>query len=293
MQLRHTGVVKYADSPVLGSSEANPRVVAELSRLGLPEAISATLPRAHEQHTREHVARQLLERGPVTTADVAESLGVSSAGIRRHLDALVAAGEATSLAAPSRVPRGRGRPARRYILTETGRSRFGHSYDDLATAALRQLRELGGDDAVHEFAQRRMVAIVERVHVRVGQDAAAQGPSVTADGLAEALTEAGYAASTREVGHGVQICQHHCPVAHVAAEFPELCDAERQAFAELFGTHVQRLATIANGDPVCTTHIPTGAVPTDAQSVSSAPAMSSPASNRPVPPRTALRKEHA
>jgi predicted ArsR family transcriptional regulator len=55
----------------------------------------------------------------------------------------------------------------------------------------------------------------------------------------------------------VQICQHHCPVSHVAEEFPELCDAEREAFAEVLGTHVQRLATIVNGDCACTTHVPT------------------------------------
>jgi predicted ArsR family transcriptional regulator len=54
----------------------------------------------------------------------------------------------------------------------------------------------------------------------------------------------------------VQICQHHCPVSHVAEEFPELCEAEREAFAELLGTHVQRLATIVNGDCACTTHVP-------------------------------------
>ena len=55
---------------------------------------------------------------------------------------------------------------------------------------------------------------------------------------------------------GVQICQHHCPVSHVAEEFPELCEAEQQAMSEVLGTHVQRLATIVNGDCACTTHVP-------------------------------------
>jgi len=140
------------------------------------------------------------------------------------------------------------------LLTEAGRARFGSSSQglaDLGADALRQLRELGGDGAVDEFARRRMVAITERVGVEATHDVVA-----TADGLARALTDAGYAASTRQVGNGVQLCQHHCPVAPVAAEFPELCEAERSAFAELLGTHVQRLATIANGDPVCTTHVP-------------------------------------
>jgi hypothetical protein len=47
-------------------------------------------------------------------------------------------------------------------------------------------------------------------------------------------------------------------VAHVAAQFPELCEAETHVFAELLGTHVQRLATIARGDAACTTHVPLG-----------------------------------
>ena len=58
------------------------------------------------------------------------------------------------------------------------------------------------------------------------------------------------------MGAGGQLCQHHCPVAHVAAEFPQLCEAETRAFERLLGTHVQRLATIARGDAVCTTYIP-------------------------------------
>jgi predicted ArsR family transcriptional regulator len=40
-------------------------------------------------------------------------------------------------------------------------------------------------------------------------------------------------------------------------QFPELCEAETEVFARLLGTHVQRLATIAHGDGVCTTHVPT------------------------------------
>jgi predicted ArsR family transcriptional regulator len=74
------------------------------------------------------------------------------------------------------------------------------------------------------------------------------------------LAARGYAAQIHEVGAGggagIQLCQHHCPVAHVAAQFPQLCEAETHAFAELLGTHVQRLSTIARGGAACTTHVP-------------------------------------
>nr|WP_223199270.1 metalloregulator ArsR/SmtB family transcription factor [Solihabitans fulvus] len=203
--------------------------------------------------TRREVARLLLEQGPVSAASVAEVLGLSPTAVRRHIDALVADGEATSREAPRRGQRGRGRPAKLFLLTEPGRARFGHAYDDLAVAALRFLAEQGGEEAVRAFAQRRVDALVDRHRAAV---VAQGGPADRAKALAAALTREGYAASSRHVGAGEQLCQHHCPVAHVAAEFPQFCETETAAFADLLGTHVQRLATIARGDAACTTHVP-------------------------------------
>ncbi len=70
------------------------------------------------------------------------------------------------------------------------------------------------------------------------------------------MREAGYAASVHEGPVGEQLCQQHCPVAHVAHEFPQLCEAETEMISRVLGRHVQRLATIAHGDGVCTTSIP-------------------------------------
>ena len=56
----------------------------------------------------------------------------------------------------------------------------------------------------------------------------------------------------------------HCPVRDVAGKFHELCEAETQAFSRLLGVPVQRLATLAGGDHVCTTHVPI-AMPRPAQ----------------------------
>ena len=207
--------------------------------------------------TRDAVARLVQQSGPQTAAALAERLALSPAAIRRHLDALVSDGVLTEVQArPSaRAPRGRGRPARVYALTDAGRSRFGHAYDDLASTALRFLRTASGDQALVAFAEHRAAALADSIRGRLAErqaDDTAQQASV----VAEVLTEAGYVADTAPAGHGTQICQHHCPVAHVAAEFPELCEAETRALAAALGTNVQRLATIAHGDGVCTTHVP-------------------------------------
>ena len=86
-------------------------------------------------------------------ASIGERLGLSAAGVRRHLDALIDAGDAQANAAAAWQQEGRGRPAKRYRLTAAGRAKLEHTYDDLASAAMRQLREIGGDDAVRTFAR--------------------------------------------------------------------------------------------------------------------------------------------
>ena len=209
--------------------------------------------------TRDEVARLLLEQGPATAAALGERLGISPTAVRRHLDALVADGLATDREQRplGGAQRGRGRPPREFLLTEQGRGSFPHAYDDLAAAALRFLAETGGDKAVAEFAALRVATVEERHGPEVRAAGAAEEK---VEALAEALTSEGYAASAHKVGSGDQLCQHHCPVAHVAAEFPQLCEAETKAFERLLGTHVQRLATIARGDAVCTTHIPSTSV---------------------------------
>ena len=112
-----------------------------MPRAGLPAVPSQV---SAEGKTRHEVARVLLEQGPMTAVVVAEQLGISPTAVRRHLDALLADGEAETRDAPRRGPRGRGRPAKLFLLTESGRARFGHAYDDLAVSAIRFLAEHAG-----------------------------------------------------------------------------------------------------------------------------------------------------
>jgi predicted ArsR family transcriptional regulator len=209
--------------------------------------------------TRGQVARLILELGPSTAGTLGGRLGLTPAAIRRHLDNLIAEGLIETRTARTYGNRGRGRPAKVFVITDAGRSAFEHAYDDLATSALRFLGETAGPEAIGEFA-RRQVADLER---RYGPAVARGELATRVQALAEALSADGYAASAGPApaigvqgdGAGEQLCQHHCPVAHVAAEFPQLCEAETEAFGRLLGTPVQRLATIAHGDGICTTHV--------------------------------------
>lgn len=205
-----------------------------------------------ERSTRNRVARSILDHGPSTVADLAKRLGLTQAAVRRHLDAL--AHENVVEPREQRVygARTRGRPAKVFALTDCGRDAFDQSYDKLAADALRWITEHHGEEAVVAFARARITAQAETYRQAI--DAAP--PERRTEALAKALTSDGYAATARSAPVGEQLCQHHCPVAHVAEQFPQLCEAETEIFSELLGTHVQRLATIAHGDGVCTTFIP-------------------------------------
>jgi len=258
MDLRHTDVVKYvgltdAVSQVAGTSGA-------VAGSGMPAGAHAQI--GGERSTRARIARLILENGPVSAAALSTRLGLTPAAVRRHLDGLLAGGMIEVRSARRPASRGRGRPAKLFVITDAGRSAFEHAYDDLATSALRFLAEVAGPGAVAEFA-RRQVAELERRYRPV---MASADPDAKVKALAEALSADGYAASAigaptsggpalNLLAGGEQLCQHHCPVAHVAAEFPQLCEAETEAFGRLLGTPVQRLATIAHGDGICTTHV--------------------------------------
>jgi predicted ArsR family transcriptional regulator len=200
--------------------------------------------------TRDAIARSILENGPSTASTLSKRLALTPAGIRRHLDLLVADGILEARDPRVGSTRGRGRPSKVFLMTDEGRSQCEHTYDDLAVAALKFMAAHSGDHLVTAFAESRAEDIERKAAPFLAKRTKKN------DALASFLTEQGYAASVEKRGTGEEICQHHCPIAHVAAQYPQLCEAETQAFSRLLGTHVQRLATIAHGDGVCTTYIP-------------------------------------
>jgi predicted ArsR family transcriptional regulator len=214
-----------------------------------------------ESRTRDRVLRVVSQEGPVSISALVARLGVTETALRRHVDVLHAEGLLESREAREAGPKRRGRPAKEWVLTEHGHRALVSDYDHLAGEALRFLGTTAGPDAVTAFAEHRAAGLEQRYADRIA--AAGADPAARAGALVEALNAEGFAASARPVGAGdspltgIQLCQGHCPVQHVATEFPQFCEAETEAFSRLLGVHVQRLATLAHGDHVCTTFVPT------------------------------------
>ncbi|WP_156251106.1 helix-turn-helix transcriptional regulator [Pseudactinotalea terrae] len=231
----------------------------------IPTAESRTIDRetdevdavaAEEATTRDRVLRLIVELGPISAAELARRLDLTSAAVRRHLTTLESEGQVEARDDVPVAKRGRGRPARKYVGAASAHAQLGTAYAQAALAALDQIKNSLGEEGIVAFANARSDALVARYADAIA--AAGDDLSARAETLAELLAADGYAATARPVpgGIAVQVCQGHCPVLHVAEAHPELCEAETRAFSELLGVHVQRLATLARGEHVCTTHIP-------------------------------------
>jgi len=217
-----------------------------------------------EERTRDRVLNAVLEHGPISAAELGDLLGFTPAAVRRHLDHLSRDG-VIEVKRATRAGAGAGRPARRYVLSSQGQSTLGNDYLDIATLALQRLGEMAGPEAVRQFAVERF-GDMER---RYAPEIDAAGPDITAraQALSAALSRDGFVASTASIEakaplpaalSSVQLCQGHCPIQQLAAQFPVFCDVETDVFSRLVGVDVRRLSTLARGGHVCTTHIPTG-----------------------------------
>lgn len=203
-----------------------------------------------EAGTRGRVLGVIMARGAATASEIADELTLTQAAVRRHLTGLAESGLIATRERRTYGSRGRGRPAKVFVPTDRGRNAFEHTYDKLAIDVLDYLAELEGPEAVDRYARHRFAQFASKHAVEI---ASAASP---VDALARALTDEGFMATVQPVSSGLQLCQHHCPVAAVATTYPVMCVAETEVFSNLLGSHVQRLATIAHGDGVCTTHIP-------------------------------------
>jgi predicted ArsR family transcriptional regulator len=205
--------------------------------------------------TRAEILSLIVADGPITALDLADRLGLAAAGVRRHLSCLLAAGQIEDHEVPV-AERGRGRPSRHFVATDRAHTALASGGDALAVELLGYLAEMVGDQALRDFAAARARDFEERYAASVAT--AGPGVAARARALVAALTRDGYAASLRPGPRApsMQLCQGHCPVQAVARHFPQLCEEETAAISRMLGVHVQRLATLASGEHVCTTCVP-------------------------------------
>ncbi|MFD1776342.1 helix-turn-helix transcriptional regulator [Paenibacillus rhizophilus] len=194
--------------------------------------------------TRRIIMTLLKMKGPLTIGALAEELGITEMGVRRHVLQL----EREGLARNKIVRQAMGRPMHMYSLTERAEDHFPKNYHNLALELLRELDHTSGTEAVNvlfEGRRRRLLAqyspMMERRNLeeRVAELSAIQNSG-------------GYMAEwDREADGSYVLREYNCPIRQVAVQYSRACQCEQHLFEELLGATVSRSECMADGGQCC------------------------------------------
>ena len=188
----------------------------------------------------------LKTRGPQTASDLAMSTGVTGEAARQQLIRLAADG----LVMGTTEPRGVGRPAQVWGLTEAGNARFPDAHAELTAQLLRTIRTQLGEAALDRLIESRSAESTGAYTVAL-EGADDLGDRVAR--LAEARSREGYMAESRADGEGYVLIENHCPICVAATACQGFCRSELATFREVLGpgASVERTEHIVNGDRRC------------------------------------------
>lgn len=201
--------------------------------------------------TKEDILQHLLKRGQATAQALAKSLDISPQAIRRHLKDLELEGAIVHRS----VQVGMGRPQHVYHLSEAGRNRFPHHYDEFAVSLLDTLAETVGRDGVGAVLQKQW----ERKAIAYREQLGSGSLKERVANLVKLRRAEGYMAELVELesppeepGEGFVIAEYNCAISSVAESFPSVCGHELHMFATaLPDCQVERTHWTIDGDNRC------------------------------------------
>jgi len=174
----------------------------------------------------------LLKRNETQTAgQLARHFSLTEVAIRQHLAALQSANLVKSQA---RAPRGRGRPAILWSLTNTAQELFPNRHAELTVELIQATRSVLGEEAMLRVIDARAADQINKYRREMPREEMPLRLRVEA--LAKLRTREGYIAEVREQGDGsFLLIEHHCPICEAATCCLGLCASEHRVFQKALG----------------------------------------------------------
>lgn len=199
------------------------------------------------QETRGKILGLLKMRGDLSSSLLAEALGVSAMAVRQHLRELEGEGDVSS----TDVSSGKGRPTKRWTLTERANRHFADRHRELVMDLFDELREsLGPDDFGAVLIKRGETQVElyrDRIDLSLSMEEQVQA-------LAEIRDQEGYMAEAQEGPDGsCLLIENHCPICAAAKSCSKLCSVELDVFRRSIdeGVSVKRVEHILEGSRRC------------------------------------------
>lgn len=190
--------------------------------------------------TRERLLELVIDRREARVEELASSLGITTAAVRRHLDNLRADGLLDARA----VHQATGRPFYAYFATEKATGVLPTAYADLLE---RMLQSVGAHADVTESVA---MSLANR-HREELEPCADDDLSVRVGQVTLSLRQEGILDHWHEDVDGFHLVNGHCPYLR-AAEMSNLpCESDRKAIEMLMGNDVEQIHRIVDGAPTC------------------------------------------
>ncbi|MEM8685997.1 MAG: metalloregulator ArsR/SmtB family transcription factor [Pseudomonadota bacterium] len=201
--------------------------------------------------SEDRILYMLKSRGDQTAMTIAEKLGMTSVGARKHLSNL----HDSELVDFADRREDVGRPKRYWRLSEKGHARFPDAHSDLTLELLTSVRRVFGEAGLEKLIDDR------ETEAEAGYKRAMTGCDdlkARVERLAEIRDREGYMAEwTQEPDGSFLLMENHCPICAAATQCQGLCRSELVLFNAVLGPGVQveRVEHILTGARRCSYRI--------------------------------------
>ncbi len=194
--------------------------------------------------TRKRLLELLKRRGEASARELSREVGVTPPAARQHLVAM----QRDRLVSVRVVRRPVGRPVGLYRLTPAAEPHFATAYGPLALGVLRAAARARGPREVARLLSAWREGLLRAYRKRLR--GAVRGRALAA--LARIRDEEGYECEVDAEGAaGPSLVEHHCPIAAVAREFPEVCRQEQLLLEGALGRKLARVEHLLAGGDRC------------------------------------------
>lgn len=198
----------------------------------------------HSHSNRSKILHLLKTQGEMVASQLSEQLQMTSMGARQHLESM----EKDGLVTHQFVSEGKGRPKKKWLLTDKAQSQFPDSHANLLVNLLGHMQEQLGENAYESLIKVREEEML--VNYR-NELARYDSLSEKLNRLAEIRTIEGYMAQVVEENGELLFVENHCPICAAANKCQQFCRSELSIFGQVLECEIVRVEYILEGARRC------------------------------------------
>ncbi|MCG9729840.1 HTH domain-containing protein [Shewanella sp. Isolate13] len=177
--------------------------------------------------TSDKILQMLKNQGELTAKVIATELGLTTMGVRQHLQSLEDSQDVTFEDRKAT----RGRPTRYWALTPKSNSHFSDRHEELTVQLIDSVKTVFGNGGLEQLISHR-----EQESLKLYRDelVGTSGLVEKLHALAKLRTLEGYMAKVEQADGHYWLLENHCPICAAASACLNFCRSELALFQTLF-----------------------------------------------------------